>query len=180
METSIARIYAAGDCVETVSPINHKPWMSQLATTAYRQGIAAGTNAAGGYETYDGSLTTFVSVIGSMEVAATGFNQFFAKSAGYEVVAGKASGLTRPEWYPGAKEITVKILADARTGRIIGGQAVGEAGAASRVNLISLAIKGNMNLHDLYEAEFAYCPAVSETYDPLSKACEFAIRKMKK
>ena len=180
METSIAGIYAAGDCVETVSPINHKPWMSQLATTAYRQGIAAGANAAGGYETYDGSLTTFVSVIGSMEVAATGFNQFFAKSAGYEVVAGKASGLTRPEWYPGAKEITVKVLADARTGRIIGGQAVGEAGAASRVNLISLAIKGNMNLHDLYEAEFAYCPAVSETYDPLSKACEFAIRKMKK
>lgn len=180
METGIAGIYAAGDCVETVSPINHKPWMSQLSTTAYRQGIVAGTNAAGGYETYDGSITTFVSVIGPMEVAATGFNQFFAKSAGYEVVAGKASGLTRPDWYPGAKEITVKVLADAQTARIIGGQAVGEEGAAARVNLISLAIKGNMNLHDLYSVEFAYCPAVSETYDALSKACEFAIRKMKK
>jgi len=178
METSVSGIYAIGDCVETVSPINHKPWMSQLSTTAYRQGITAGTNAAGGYDTFDGSLTTFVSVIGRMEVAATGFNQFSAKSAGYEVVIGKASGLTRPEWYPGASEITVKILADARTGRIFGGQAIGVDGAAARVNLISLAIKGKMNLHDLYNAELAYCPAVSEAYDPLSKACEFAIRRM--
>jgi len=71
------------------------------------------------------------------------------------------------------------VLADASTGRIIGGQGIGEEGVAARVNLISLAIKGGMNLHDLYEAELAYCPAVSEAYDPVSKACEFAIRKMK-
>ncbi|MBN2488336.1 MAG: FAD-dependent oxidoreductase [Methanosarcinaceae archaeon] len=179
METSIPGIYAIGDCVETVSPINHMPWMSQVSTTAYRQGITAGTNAAGGYDTFGGSLTTFVSVIGNMEVAATGFNQFFSKSAGYELVIGKASGLTRPEWYPGAREITVKILADAKTGKIIGGQAIGEEGAAARVNLVSLAIKAGMNLHDLYSTELAYCPAVAEAYDPLSKACEFAIRKMK-
>ncbi len=179
METSIPGIYAIGDCVETVSLINHKPWMSQLSTTAYRQGITAGTNAAGGYDTFSGSLTTFVSVIGKMEVAATGFNKFFANTAGYKVVIGKASGLTKPEWYPGAKEITIKVLADASTGRIIGGQGIGEEGVSARVNLISFAIKGGMNLHDLYEAELAYCPAVSEAYDPVSKACEFAIRKMK-
>ena len=180
METSIPGIYAIGDCVETVSPINHMPWMSQLATTAYRQGITAGTNAAGGYDSFNGSLTTFVSVVGDIEVAATGFNQFFAKIAGYDVVVGKASGLTKPDWYPGAKDITVKILVDARTGRVIGGQAIGEEGAASRVNLISVAIKAGMDIHDLYGVELAYCPAVSETYDVLSKACEFAIRKLKK
>ncbi len=180
METSIPGIYAVGDCVETVSPINHMPWMSQLATTAYRQGITAGTNAAGGYDSFGGSLTTFVSVVGGMEVAATGFNQFFAKAAGYDVVIGKASGFTKPDWYPGGKEVTVKILADARTGKIIGGQAIGEEGAAARINIISVAIKAGMNVHDLYDVEFAYCPAVSETYGPLSKACEFAIRKLKK
>ena len=180
METSIPGIYAVGDCVETVSPINHMPWMSQLATTAYRQGITAGTNAAGGYDSFGGSLTTFVSVVGGMEVAATGFNQFFAKAAGYDVVIGKASGFTKPDWYPGGKEVTVKILADAATGKIIGGQAIGEEGAAARVNLISVAIKAGMNVHDLYGVELAYCPAVSETYDPLSKACEFAIRKLKR
>ena len=180
METSISGIYAIGDCVETVSPINHMPWMSQLATTAYRQGITAGTNAAGGYDSFNGSLTTFVSVVGDMEVAATGFNQFFAKAAGYDVVIGKASGLTKPEWYPGGKEITVKILADSSTGKVIGGQAIGEEGAAARVNMISVAITAGMTVHDLYGVELAYCPAVSESYDPLSKACEFAIRKMKK
>lgn len=180
METSIPGIYAVGDCVETVSPINHMPWMSQLATTAYRQGITAGTNAAGGYDSFGGSLTTFVSVVGGVEVAATGFNLFFAKAAGYDVVIGKASGFTKPDWYPGGKEITVKILADARTGKIIGGQAIGEEGAAARINIISVAIKAGMNVYDLYDVELAYCPAVSETYDPLSKACEFAIRKLKK
>jgi len=93
----------------------------------------------------------------------TGFNLFFAKVAGFDVVIGKASGLTKPDWYPGGKEVTVKILADAATGKIIGGQAIGEEGAAARVNLISVAIKAGMNVHDLYGVDLAYCPAVSET-----------------
>ncbi|MFQ6119114.1 MAG: FAD-dependent oxidoreductase [Methanosarcinales archaeon] len=180
METSIKDIYAVGDCVETVSLINHRPWMMQLATSAYKQGMIAGKNAVGGYSTYSGSLTTFVTVIGNLEVAATGFNQFFCDLNGYKTVIGKAKGKTKPEEYPNAKDITVKIIADAQTGRILGGQAIGEEGAAWRINVIALAIKNQNTIYDLSDAELCYCPVVSSSYDVLTKAADFAIRKFEK
>jgi len=96
METNIKGIYAIGDCIETVSLINHRPTMMQLSSAAYRQGMVAGTNAAGGYDIYEGALGTFVTVLGNIEVAATGFNEFFAEAAGYKVVSGKAHGKSKP------------------------------------------------------------------------------------
>jgi NADH oxidase (H2O2-forming) len=180
METSIKGIYAVGDCIETVSPINHRPTVMQLSSAAYRQGIVAGTNAAGGYDTYEGALSTFVSLIGSLEVGATGFNEFFAESAGYETISGKARGKNKPEYYPGSKDITVKIIADAKTGRVLGGQVVGEEGAGSRINVLSLAIKSGMDVYSLSQTEMAYCPMLAESYDVLNKAADFAVRKLEK
>lgn len=179
METGIKGIYAIGDCIETVSLINHRPTMMQLSSAAYRQGMVAGTNAAGGYDTYEGVLGTFVSLIGELEVAATGFNEFFAGSAGYKIISGKAHGKNKPEYYPGAKDITVKIIADSKTGKVLGGQAVGE-GAGARINVISLAIRCGMDVYALSQNEMAYCPMLAENYDVLNKAADFAVRKMEK
>lgn len=179
METNIKGIYAVGDCIETVSLINHRPTMMQLSSAAYRQGMVAGTNAAGGYDTYEGALSTFASLIGNLEVGATGFNEFFAESAGYKIISGKAQGRTKPEYYPGAKNITVKIIADAKTGKVLGGQVVGE-GAGARINVISLAIKCGADIYSLARAEMAYCPMLAENYDVLNKAADFAVRKLEK
>ncbi|MFZ2412519.1 MAG: FAD-dependent oxidoreductase [Candidatus Methanoperedens sp.] len=179
METNIKDIYAIGDCIETVSLINYRPTMMQLSSAAYRQGMVAGTNAAGGYDTYEGALGTFVSLIGELEVAATGFNEFFAEFAGYKVISGKAHGKTKPEYYPGAKDITVKIMVDSKTGRVLGGQAVGE-GAGARINVLSLAIKSGMDVYSLNKTEMAYCPMLAENYDVLNKASDFAVRKLEK
>ncbi|MCX9011576.1 MAG: FAD-dependent oxidoreductase [Candidatus Methanoperedens sp.] len=180
METSIKGIYAVGDCIETVSLINHRPTVMQLSSAAYRQGIVAGTNAAGGYDTYEGALGTYVSLIGNLEVGATGFTGDFAESSGYMIISGKARGKNKPEYYPGSKDITVKIIADARTGRILGGQVVGEEGAGARINVISLAIKSGMGVYSLSQTEMAYCPMVAESYDVLNKAADFAVRKLEK
>ncbi len=179
METNIKGIYAAGDCIETVSLIDHRPTMMQLSSAAYRQGMVAGVNAAGGYDRYEGVVGTFVSVIGELEVAATGFNEFFATGAGFETISGKAQGKTKPDYYPGSKDITMKILADAKTGKVLGAQAVG-GDAASRVNVVSLAIRCGMDIHSLAGAEMAYCPMLAENYDVLNKAADFAIRRMEK
>jgi NADH oxidase (H2O2-forming) len=179
METNIKGIYAIGDCVETVSLINHRPTMMQLSSTAYRQGMVAGANAAGGYDTYEGALGTFVTVIGDIEVAATGFNESFAEAAGYKTITGKAHGKTKPEYYPDAKDINVKIIADAKTGKVLGGQAVGD-GAGARINVISMAIRCGMDVYSLSRTEMAYCPRVAENYDVLNKAADFAIRKLEK
>ncbi|MDO9097324.1 MAG: FAD-dependent oxidoreductase, partial [Candidatus Methanoperedens sp.] len=179
METNIKDIYAVGDCIETVSLINHMPTMMQLSSAAYRQGMAAGTNAAGGYDTYEGVLGTFVSLIGVLEVASVGFNEFFAESAGYKVISGKAHGKTKPEYYPGSKDITVKIIVDSKTGKVLGGQAVGE-GAGARINVLSLAIRCGMDVYSLSKTEMAYCPMLAENYDVLNKAADFAVRKLEK
>lgn len=179
MMTSARDVYAVGDCVEVTNPLTHRPWSSQLANSAYRQAMVAGTNAAGGHATYEGSLTTFVSVVAEVEVAATGLNSYFAKMYGFDVVSGKAKGKTRPEWYPGAEDISVKVLADSATGKILGAQAVG-TGAAARINVVATAIKGDLTVSELAGVELAYCPAVSETYDVLTKACDFVVRKLNK
>ncbi|MCX9084390.1 MAG: FAD-dependent oxidoreductase [Candidatus Methanoperedens sp.] len=179
METNIKNIYAIGDCVETVSLINHRPTMMQLSSSAYRQGMVAGANAAGGYDTYEGALGTFVTVIGDLEVAATGFNEFFAEASGYKILTGKAHGKTRPEYYPGSKDINVKIIADSKTGKVLGGQAIGD-GAGARINVISMAIKCGLDVYSLSRTEMAYCPRVAENYDVLNKAADFAIRKLEK
>ncbi|MCZ7393195.1 MAG: FAD-dependent oxidoreductase, partial [Candidatus Methanoperedens sp.] len=179
METNAKGIYAVGDCTETVSLIDHRPTVMQLSSAAYRQGMVAGTNAAGGYDTYEGALLTFASLIGKLEVAATGFNEFFAQSAGYKIISGKAHGKNKPDYYPGAKDITVKIIADAKTGKVLGGQVVGE-GAGARINVISLAIKCGIDVYTLSQTEMAYCPMLAENYDVLNKASDFAVRKLEK
>ncbi len=179
METNIKGIYAVGDCIETVSLITHRPTTMQLASAAFRQGTVAGTNAAGGYDTYEGALSTYVSRIGKLEVASAGFSEFFAESAGFETISGKAQGKNKPAYYPGARDIIVKVIADARTGRVLGGQAIGE-GAAARINMISLAVKNGMDVYSLSQTETAYCPMLAESYDVLNKAADFAVRKLRK
>jgi NADPH-dependent 2,4-dienoyl-CoA reductase/sulfur reductase-like enzyme len=151
----------------------------QLATSAYQQGIIAGINAVGGDAKYPGALNTFVSKIGKLEVAATGYNTPGAQEQGFEVIGTKVKAPNKPEYMPNHKEINVKIIADKTNGKILGGQAVGEEGAAWRVNIISLAIRAGMDISMLNSAELAYSPPVSEVYDVLSMVTEFANRRIK-
>jgi NADH oxidase (H2O2-forming) len=178
LETSVKDIYAIGDCIETFHLINSKPCVMRLATSAYQQGIIAGINAVGGNAKYHGALNTFVSKIGKLEISAVGFNSKIAEEYGYDILGTKVKAPNKPEYMPNHKDITVKIIADKKTGRILGGQAVGEEGAAWRVNIISLAIRAGMDISALNQAELAYSPPVSEVYDVLSMATEFAKRRL--
>jgi len=177
METSAKDVYAIGDCALSFSGVDGKPVRVALATTAFRQAVVAGVNAAGGDMVYDGSLGTFVSFVGDLEIASTGYNSVIAERNGFKVITGRANLQVKPRWMPGAKEISVKIVVDAETGRILGGQAVGEEGAAWRVNVIALAIKNRMSIEEFSTIELAYCPAVSDLYDPLLVAADAALRR---
>jgi NADH oxidase (H2O2-forming) len=178
METNVNGIYAVGDCAEILNLITKKPCGVQLATTAYKQGIVAGVNAAGGSMEYPGSLGTFGAVIGELEVAGTGLTSESAKALGYDIIVGKGKTKTRPEWMPESTDITVKIIVDAGNGKILGGQSIGGSGAASRINIISAAIRSNMNIFDISSVELAYCPKISEMYDALSAAVDVAVKKL--
>ncbi|MDI6917783.1 MAG: FAD-dependent oxidoreductase [Thermoplasmatales archaeon] len=176
METNVKDIYAAGDCAETFYLINRKPAVTRLATAAFQQGEIAGINASGGNAKYDGALGTFVSMIGEMEVASTGFNSETAKNFGYNVLTGKAKGRTKPEWMPKSREIVVKIVAD-RNGKILGGQAVGD-NAGWRVNMVALAIRNNLSIFELAKADISYSPPVSELVDALTMAAKVLCRRI--
>ncbi len=178
METSIKDVYAIGDNCWSFSMIDKSPARIALATTAYRQAMVAGVNAAGGDAVYDGTLGTFVSYIGDLEVSATGFNTAAAEEAGYETVNGRANTLNKPSWMPEAKNISIKIIADAATGRLLGGHAIGTEGTDWRINMIALGIKKQMTLEEFATVELAYCPPVSELYDPLLMATDVALRKL--
>ncbi len=177
MMTNVKDVYALGDCSASFSGVDHKPISIALATTAFMQAAVAGVNAAGGDAVYDGGMGTFVSFIGDLEISCTGYNTEIAERNGFKVIAGRANMQTKPKWMPGAKDISVKIVVDAETGRLLGGQAIGEEGAAWRINVISVAIKNKMTIEDFTKVELAYCPAVSELYDPLLVAADVALRR---
>ena len=179
METSVKDVYAVGDLVQTYSRIDGTPAIMQLATSAYRQGMAAGINAAGGNSPYPGALNTFVTVIGGLEIASTGYTLETAKSLGYEAKAFFTKRDTKPHYMPDAEEISLGVIVESGTGKILGAQAVGKEGAAWRINLFALAIHGNMTLYDIMDTELAYNPPVSQMYDPVSQVAEIALKRLK-
>ena len=180
LATSASDVYAAGDCIINYSVIDKKPIASKLATSAYKQGNVAAVNVLGGNEKYHGSAGTFVTRFGSFEIAGTGFNTSQATDRGYTPISGKITSKIRPEYYPDNSDITVKIIFDKDTGLILGAQCAGERGAAERINIISMALEFGITIDALCRTELAYAPPVSEVYDPLLRAADFGLRRMKK
>jgi NADH oxidase (H2O2-forming) len=147
--------------------------MSQLGSSAVRQGRVAGINAAGGYAQYPGVASPFVSVIGEVQVGGVGMSRGLADYYGVKVVEGKAHGLTRARYYPGGKPLTVKVLADASTRKLIGAQIVGGEEVTGRINWIGAAIVKGVTAEE-FQAGFenAYCPPVSMVRDVVNEAVD--------
>ncbi|MCP4675193.1 MAG: FAD-dependent oxidoreductase [Deltaproteobacteria bacterium] len=179
METSVKDVYATGDLVQSYSRIDRSPASMQLATSAYRQGMTAGVNAAGGNTEYPGVGRTFLTGVGKLEVAATGYSLKVAKELGYNAKAISTKRENKPHYIPGAVDVNLRMIVDLDTGRVLGGQAIGEEGAAWRINILALAIQGKMTLHDLVDAELSYYPGVSQMYDPLAQLFEIGIKRLK-
>ncbi len=178
METSVENVYAVGDLVQTYSRIDGTPVTMQLATAAYSQGMAAGINAAGGDTPYPGALNTFLTVIGGLEIASTGYTLEAAKRLGYDVKAVSTIRETKPHYMPDVTQINLRVICNARDGKILGAQAVGKEGAAWRINFFALAIQGGMTLYDIMDAELSYNPPVSQMYDPIAQIAEIGLKRL--
>ncbi|MCJ7686954.1 MAG: FAD-dependent oxidoreductase [Desulfobacteraceae bacterium] len=179
METSVRGVYAIGDLVRTYSRIDNTPATMQLATSAYRQGMTAGVNAAGGDTPYPGALNTFLTVVGGLEIASTGYMLQTAKDLGYNVRAVSTRRDIRPHYMPDVTDIHLRIIVNVEDGKILGAQAVGREGAGWRINLFALAIHGEMTLYDLMDAELSYNPPVSQMYDPISQLAEVGLKRLR-
>lgn len=177
MMTNIKGIYAIGDCVETNNFLTKKRCRSALALPARKQGRVAGINAAGGKASYEGTLNTFISVLGDYAVGAAGLTTEQAKLEGYELSMQKIKGVNIPEWYPGNKQLIVKLIAD-KKGRLLGGQVFGEKYAAKgMIDVISSYLTRKSSLKSMMNGELSYCPDVANLPDPLTTTLDFLLRR---
>lgn len=170
METNVRGIFAAGDCAEHFHRVLGKPVWIPLGTTANKQGRVAGRNAAGGHATFAGIVATAVAQVFSLGVARTGLNEWEARAAGFEVDTVLLDSTDQAGYMPGAEELTVKLVAERRTGRLLGGQAVGTHGADKRVDVLATALYAGLSVAQLEELDLAYAPPFNSVWDPVQAA----------
>ncbi len=179
-ETNVKGIYAAGDCTITKSVLTGKHMPSLLGTTAIRQGTVAGINAAGGHAVFDGVLGSTILKIFDLEVGRCGLTEKEAKAEGIETVTGRVKSTTTAEYYPKGKWLELKLLFEAKDGKIIGAQVVGGGGVAGKINLLTFAISRKATVEDLVRLEYCYTPPLAPSHNPIVLAAENAYRKMKR
>lgn len=178
MSTNLADVYAAGDCVETKCAVTGKNLLLQLATTAVRQALAAGRNAAGGSETYPPSTGVATTKLFGLEIACAGLTTEASNRLELSPISARVSASTRLQYMPGGTEVTVKLLCDARDGRLVGAQIVGGEDASWRANFASLAMHMRLTVQEFRKKETCYAPPVSPVWDPLTLAARALERKL--
>jgi NADH oxidase (H2O2-forming) len=175
-ETSMKNIYAVGDCTEYKDFVTNEPVCIGLGSIAVRQGIAAGTNAAGGsYSLPPGVILTRTSEFFGLEIAAVGPVKQGMKDI--PVVTGKYKGFSKTEYFPGKEAITIKVGAHEETRKIISAQAVG-SNAALRINTLAAAVLGKMTIEEFRRLETAYAPPIAPTLDAVTLACDVVALKL--
>jgi NADPH-dependent 2,4-dienoyl-CoA reductase/sulfur reductase-like enzyme len=178
METGIAGIWAAGDCAESFHLVSRKPFYVALGTVANRQGRVAGINLGGGYATFTGVLGTAVSKICQVEVARTGLQETDLKALGIEWVSAVIKSRTKAGYYPGSGEITVKVLAEKGSGRLLGGQIVGMEGSAKRIDTLATALHAGFTVEEMINLDLGYAPPFSPVWDPVVVVAREAAKKL--
>jgi NADPH-dependent 2,4-dienoyl-CoA reductase/sulfur reductase-like enzyme len=160
-------VWAAGDCAETFHRVSKRPVSLALGTIANKQGRIAGLNLGGSYGAFPGVLGTAVTKVCEVEIARTGLGERAAREAGFEVVTATIDGMTRAHYYPGAKPLTIKVVAERGTGKLLGAQIVGEEGAAKRIDVFATALWNEMGVDDLLNVDLSYAPPFSPVWDPV-------------
>ncbi len=168
-------VWAAGDCAESFHRVSEVPVHVALGTHANKQGRVLGTNIAGGYDTFPGVVGTAITKVCDLEIARTGLGEREAAAAGFDAVVGVVESTTTSGYMPGASLMTVKVIAERGSGRLLGAQVVGEGpGSAKRIDACALAIWNEMSAHALTMADLAYAPPFSPVWDPVQIAARRA------
>jgi NADPH-dependent 2,4-dienoyl-CoA reductase/sulfur reductase-like enzyme len=174
MRTTHDGVWAAGDCVEARHLVSGRPVNYHLGTIANKQGRVCGINIGGGYATFPGVLGTAVSKICDVEVARTGLSEVELRPLGLEWESATVDSTTRAGYFPGAAPIRTKVLAERRSGRLLGAQIVGREGAAKRIDVFATAIWNGMAVDEMVNLDLSYAPPFSPVWDPVL----IAVRKL--
>ncbi|HII03133.1 TPA: FAD-dependent oxidoreductase [Methanosarcinaceae archaeon] len=169
-------VYAGGECAEVTDFITGKPRLSQLGTTARRMADVIGDNVTGTEASFGPLTDPWVAVAGGLQFGGVGLSSRQAEEQGIGVITGFSRGRTRASYYPGRKDLYIKLLF--REEQLVGAQLVGGEGVKERIDTLALAIRKKTTIRELLELETCYAPPVSMLVDPLHPAVKAAFKKM--
>ncbi|WP_264842715.1 FAD-dependent oxidoreductase [Caldinitratiruptor microaerophilus] len=178
METNVPGIYAAGDVAEVHHLLSDRPAYIPLGSTANKQGRVAGENAAGGDATFPGVVGTAVLKAFGLELARTGLSTDEARQAGFDPVSAVVRHGSRAHYYPGGGRITVKVIADRQSGRLLGAQMAGPEGVAKRIDIFATALHARMTPEEVAELDLSYAPPFAPVWDPVLVAARAAVKEL--
>ncbi|RLC11139.1 MAG: CoA-disulfide reductase [Deltaproteobacteria bacterium] len=169
MATQTTDIWAAGDCVQTWHRILERHVYMPLGTTAHKQGRVAGENMLGGSCEFKGSLGTQVVKVLDQVAARTGLREHEASEAGFDPLTVMQTTWDHKVYYPGAKEMHIRLTGDRSTGRLLGAQLVGhrESEVSKRVDIVATALYHGMAVKELCDLDLSYTPPLSSPWDPI-------------
>lgn len=169
-QTNVKNVWAAGDCAETKNLVTNKAFYIALGTVANKTGLVAGTNIASGKIKFPGVVATAVCKICSYEIARTGLLEWECIADKINYVTTVIKSKTRAHYYPDAKDIYVKLIAEKGTGKLLGGQIIGEEGAAKRIDVLATALTYKLTLQNIIDLDLSYAPPFSPVWDPVQTA----------
>ena len=170
METSVPNIFAVGDAVQVKHFVSGEDSLISLAGPANKQGRIAADNICGKDSRYSGSQGSSIIKVFNMTAAVTGLNEKSAKKAGLSVDKVILSPMSHAGYYPGGKVMTMKVVFEKETYRLLGAQIVGYEGVDKRIDVLATAIRAGMKATDLNELDLAYAPPYSSAKDPVNMA----------
>jgi NADPH-dependent 2,4-dienoyl-CoA reductase/sulfur reductase-like enzyme len=178
METSVKGIFAAGDCVESRHRLTGAPVWGPLGDIANLQGRVAGENAAGGDARFPGILGTAIFKTFDLNVGITGLTESGAREAEFDPITTIITARDKPRYYPGGRDVTLKLVAESASGRLLGAQAIGTGAVDKMIDIAATALLGNLSCRDLEQADLAYAPPFGPALSPIIVAASSLSKKL--
>ncbi|MBW9210313.1 FAD-dependent oxidoreductase [Mumia sp. zg.B21] len=171
-------VWAAGDCVETRNRVSGRAAYVPLGTHANKQGWVVGRNLAGVDVAFPGVLGTAMTKVVTLEIARTGLGEQEAADAGFDALVVRIDATTSAGYMPNARSMTIKVVAERSTHRLLGAQIVGREGAALRIDSFALALWNEMTVDELMMTDLGYAPPFASVWDPVQQAARAAATRL--
>lgn len=178
MQTNIPDIYACGDCTEKINIISNTPMWIPLGSTANKEGRVAAVNLCGGSEDFEGVLGSAVTRYLDLNISMSGLSEKLAQKLGYDTVSVVVTKRDKAGYMPEVENITLKLIADRRSHRLLGIQAIGCGDADKKVNTVSVGLAERITVEDLLDVDLTYSPPFSTSIDILHSTARILKSKL--
>jgi NADPH-dependent 2,4-dienoyl-CoA reductase/sulfur reductase-like enzyme/rhodanese-related sulfurtransferase len=178
LRTNDPDIYAGGDCVENVNILTGEKVFAPMGSTSNKHGRIIGENLCGGTAKFRGVLNTVAVRVLSLNVGKTGLTEADAKRLGYDYITTMTAGHDKPHYMPDAKLMSVKLIVDVNTRKVLGMQAVGEGDVSKRVDVVATTMLFGGTIDDLFDIDLSYAPPYNSPIDNVAVAANAVMNKL--